>query len=414
MSIFIRRRLILIAGVSLVAVPSVALAQDVRSFDEDKEALSAAQENEDALVFDEDGLTLTTGELQLNLGGRVHVDGVTYDDGLISDSTADFRRARIEFSARLGQIVSVRVDREFAGVDGWRNVWVAVRPVKDVEIKGGNVIVPFSLEDMQSSNRITLIERSLVNALAPGFGLGVGARYSHDNFTIAGGYFDEAIDDADGRSSIRGDGFAVRATFAPIRESKQFLHFGAAYESRSINPAIGALNPLKQVRYSSNLGSQLTPSLISTGGISNVTGIDNFGAEFAYGNGPLQVQAQYISSQIDQLGGPGLDFGGYYAQASWMITGESYKYSRSSGTTSGPRLKRGKGAVELAARYSDLDLDDPARDTGKASALTFGANWYLNENVRVMANYVHSETRNSLLNADQSADAGIVRFQLSF
>jgi phosphate-selective porin OprO/OprP len=87
--------------------------------------------------------------------------------------------------------------------------------------------------------------------------------------------------------------------------------------------------------------------------------------------------------------------------------------SRSAGTPSGPRLDK-NGAVELAARYSEADLDDATLDRGRAAVLTLGATWYVDRNIRVLANYARTETTASLITPDAEGDLGVVRFQLAF
>lgn len=362
---------------------------------------------DDGLSAGSDGLTLKGGPLELTLGGRLHLDATTYDDDVVSDSEADWRRARIELSGKVGDILRFRVDREFAGADGWRNVWASVRPIDDVEIKGGNFTVPFSLEDIQSSNKITFAERSLVSALAPGFGLGGAVTVSKNNWSVSGGYFDDALDDADGRGKERGRGFAGRATFAPMKGKKHFLHLGLAYEHRSFRNT-------EVVSFSNGMGSNLAPTLIQTNGIGAPSKLNNVGVELAYARKSLQLQGQYVATRLSRDLAPKLNYGAWYAQASWMLTGEVYGYSENSGTPSGPNLSKKHGGVELAARYSSLDLDDAALDRGKASSLSLGATWYINKNVRLMANYVHSERSESLLTADRNVDLGVARFQIAF
>ncbi len=48
----------------------------------------------------------------------------------------------------------------------------------------------------------------------------------------------------------------------------------------------------------------------------------------------------------------------------------------------------GSGAWEVAARISSLDLDDDGTDGGELDDLTFGVNWYLNPNTRLMLDYI--------------------------
>ena len=57
-------------------------------------------------------------------------------------------------------------------------------------------------------------------------------------------------------------------------------------------------------------------------------------------------------------------------------------------------LKGTWGALQFAARYSELDVDDatfrmvdPTKSASKARAWTVGANWYLNSNALIRADY---------------------------
>ena len=75
----------------------------------------------------------------------------------------------------------------------------------------------------------------------------------------------------------------------------------------------------------------------------------------------------------------------------------------------------GPGAVELAARWSYLDL----RGTGHANGgvqndLTVGLNWYWNPYVRWTFNYIHSWTKYD--NGDATAENDIlgIRGQVDF
>ena len=359
------------------------------------------------VTADEDGLTLKTGDVELNIGGRLHLDAAAFEHGLDNGTETDVRRARLEFSAKLGDIVQARVDREFAQADGWRNLWLQVTPVKNLDIRGGNQIVPFSMEDMGSSNEMALAERSLANTFAPAFGLGGSVSYSHKNFTIAGGYFTDALADEVGQSRVRGEGFAGRVTFSPINERSGYVHLGAGYDDRS-------LKTTEPPRFTVISASSLAPRLLGTGAITGASDLTAYNAEFAAARGPVQVQAQYIATKIDRTALSSLDYSGWYAETSWMVTGERYGYSRGSGAPSGPRIAKDGGAIELAARYSEADLSDAALDAGRASIATLGATWYLNRNVRVLANYARTRTRGSTVTPDDNGNLGVVRLQFAF
>lgn len=372
-------------------------------------ALCAPAHARDGVKTGGDGLTLTAadGAFELTLGGRLHLDALAYDGDASDFQDADVRRARIELSGKIADIIRFRIDREFAGNDGWRNVWASVRPIDELEITAGNFTVPFAMEDMQSSNRIPLMERSLTNALAPGFSLGAGFEYSRRHWTLAAGYFSDPLDNEDDQSDERGQGFAGRATLAPINRSGKLVHIGAAIERRSFGDGDIA-------RFQTNPGSALAPTLLGTGGIADPEDLTNLGGEVALSRGPVLLQGQYIATELTRTANPTLNFDGWHVQAAWLVTGGRYGYSRRSGVVTGADLRRGKGAFELAARYSTLDLDDDGFARGHGRSITLGANWYVNENVRLMANYVRSEAQDVGGQPDREGNLVAGRFQVSF
>ena len=98
-------------------------------------------------------------------------------------------------------------------------------------------------------------------------------------------------------------------------------------------------------------------------------------------------------------------FGGWYVQGAWTLTGQPRRYNAANGGFDVPRVgkpfslkARTWGVWELAARYSELDLDYRAGVAGtvpSASSVrggeqqifTIGLNWYPNNNVRFLADY---------------------------
>lgn len=364
----------------------------------------------DGVSVGSDGVTFEAadGNFELTLGGRLHLDGVRYDADGNDDSDADIRRARIELSGRIAKVIRFRVDREFSNGGGWRNVWVSVEPIENLEIRGGNVIVPFSMEEIQSSNRAALMERSHVTALAPGFSLGGIASYGTRNFTVSAGYFGDALSSEDERGDERGKGFAGRVTFAPFANKDGFAHLGAGIEHRDLDAD-------DELRFSAKAGSQLAPSLLSTGLIVDGDKLKNLGAEAAFSRGPFLVQGQYARTRIDRRLLDDLAYDAWYAQASFVVTGEDYDYSRSTGSIAGVDVRKKGHAVELAARISGIDLDDDSLLAGMGRTYTIGANYYFNRNVRFMVNYAHSKGRNiGLLDSDRKIDLVAGRLQLAF
>ena len=107
-----------------------------------------------------------------------------------------------------------------------------------------------------------------------------------------------------------------------------------------------------------------------------------------------------MGANEDLLDGSSFDGLGWYAQASYLLTGEHRPYKKSSGTFSGIKPKDnygagGWGAWELAVRYDSLDLDDGDVKGGELEDTAVGINWYLNPAIRLTANYVYSDLDNS-------------------
>jgi len=152
-------------------------------------------------------------------------------------------------------------------------------------------------------------------------------------------------------------------------------------------------------------------------------------------------------------------FGAWYVQASWILTGESKTYSTATGAFTSPKPAKpfslshgGWGAWELVARYSDLNLNDHVYDdadlvtawTGAATRtytyyntvrggdqriVTAGLNWYLNNNVRFAFDYQYIDVKRlqtpeavttagtpvlPAVNGGQRLQTLAARFQLAF
>jgi phosphate-selective porin OprO/OprP len=68
--------------------------------------------------------------------------------------------------------------------------------------------------------------------------------------------------------------------------------------------------------------------------------------------------------------------------------------------------------VELALRYSELNLDDAPVLGGTESDWTLGANWYINRYLKLQGNYVHAHSDRRGLVVDPNVVE--VRAQIAF
>jgi phosphate-selective porin OprO/OprP len=370
-----------------------------------------------------DGLNFTSndGDVKLKIGGRIQHDyGYFAEDGAVErrigddfDDGTEFRRARLYFSGNIYEDIDFKVQYDFAGGDAdFKDVYLGMKNVPCVgSVRVGQFKEPFGLEELTSSNYITFMERSLVSAFTPSRNTGVmvGDTLMDKRMTWAAGFFRQTDDFGNGVGG-RDYNATARVTALPIYEDKgkELLHLGLAYTHQNYED--------NSIRFRERPEAHLAPRIVDTGTFGAESG-DFVGAEVAYVNGPFSVQGEYVHSFIDGRG-PWVDdptFSAASIQASYFLTGEHRPYKTSSGTFD--RVKPlenfsragGKGAWELAARYSYLDLNDGGVHGGRLTDFTLGVNWYLNPNVRTMWNYV-------LADPSKGGDisAFMWRFQVAF
>lgn len=81
----------------------------------------------------------------------------------------------------------------------------------------------------------------------------------------------------------------------------------------------------------------------------------------------------------------------WYTFVSWFPTGDKRPYDYVSGEFVRVVPKHKRGALELLARYSTMDLNDLDANVrgGKEEIFTVGVNWYANANIRLMTNFLN-------------------------
>jgi phosphate-selective porin OprO/OprP len=168
-----------------------------------------------------------------------------------------------------------------------------------------------------------------------------------------------------------------------MKDEDHLTHFGGSISYRGISSN-------RDISYRYRPESGLTNvRYVNTGDISGVSRLLTLGLEAALVNGPLSFQAEYIMAAANRNGGyDNLRFRGWYAYVSWFLTGESRTYFPEEAIFGYPQIKSKWGAVELAARYSMVDLNSGSVPGGLERDVTLGVNWYINPKFRVMAEYL--------------------------
>lgn len=326
------------------------------------------------------------GKWKWRLGGRLQLDGAYYNnDNSDLTSGAEVRRARLYVTGTLWRLWDFKFQYDFtdSGAAGIRDAYVQYTGFDRTWLRVGNFKQPFSLEEMTSSRFITFQERSLANALEAGRFLGIGARTYGKKWTAEAGFFGNDVEGDDPGSYA----VVARGTFAPIHEKTRVAHLGASLEYRDTGDD-------KTLRYRQRPESHVTDVRLIDTGTFDADAFTNIAIEAAGVYGPFYVQGEYINSWVNRQlpTSPNVDFGGWFVQGSWFLTGESknYQFKKAVFGNIKPRrhVGQGWGAWEVAFRYSTLDLTDKDIDGGTEENITLGLNWYLNPNMRLTANLI--------------------------
>ncbi len=353
---------------------------------------------------------------EINPRGRFHLDYAFHDsDATDLDDTFRNRRSRLGLSGTIEDDWAYQIEYDFAENDvAARDIYLRYTGWDAGNLTIGQFKVPFSLEELTSSNNITFIERALpVGMYAQSRRTGVGFAGSGESFTYSVMGFGQGIGSSvrstagSSNSGDEGIGLGGRMTFTPVNRDGNLLHLGIAVTTEE--PENKADN---QVRFRNRPESRPTGiRLIDTGTISDVDRINQVGLEAGWQTGPFSIQGEWMRSDVNRNGGnPDYSLDGYYINASYVLTGESRGYR--GGVFRGISPERSSGAWEVAARYSHASLDDGDLAGGKESNVTLGVNWYANSRIRLMANYIMVDSERGGVSDDPNIF--LVRAQVAF
>jgi phosphate-selective porin OprO/OprP len=359
-------------------------------------------------------------------------------------SGSNFRRARLGFDGTAFKDWSYEFIYDFGG-SGTESgqiysAYIQYNGLGPLHLRLGASPVPESFDDTTSASDLLFLERAQPADVSRSLAGGPG----RDNLTafLYGDNYFGAVAYTGGKagdSAVFDEQQAVvgRVVYAPIRtkDATLALGFNGTYVFKLPDVAAGVNSP-NGIRFRERPELNVDGTrLIDTGNIA-ADSLMQWGVEAAGNWRNFYGQGGYfgLEANNDTPGLPGASFNGWYAQASWILTGEERNYSSSRGAFAAPKVTDpwspdhpGFGAWEIAARYSDLDLNDNAGTFGSTTPIggirggeqkiwTAGLNWYPSNAIRFMLDYQHADV--DRLNAagatiGQKIDAVSLRTQLS-
>jgi phosphate-selective porin OprO/OprP len=390
-----------------------------------------ARANDGSVTENGIGLKSKDGNNTIQLTGRLHMDYRQYDPaygaGQTTDSyqnLAEVRRARFGVRGQFAKDFRYQLLANFGNEVGASattttadEMWVnyAANPEMQFQFK-----MPFSLEQLTSSNNIDFMERSLIGNTDGEFIPGKETGFMLHGIPKPGLLYQVALSRGRANKDASNDGFdyigRVVTNVAELQGSKAYvLHLGAAYSTGEVK---GGVTPA-----SGRTESRSQSAWFTGPALSGTTTRTRQGLEAAFAYNGLKVQGEQFQFNYDPTTGNDQKINGYYVQALYNLTGESHNYKDGIFNwikPNNPTDKGGKGAWQVGVRISEFDASDITVVTGKsnrATAMTYGVTWFCTDNLRFMLNYVDTKfdslvgSSGSRVNGDRAI---MFRSQLSF
>jgi phosphate-selective porin OprO/OprP len=386
--------------------------------------------------------------------GTLHADYRGFGGDSVPETADTFllRRVRPTFEGTFGNIYDFRFTPDFGGgrsivVDAY----VAARFNPAAVVTVGKFKPPVGLERLQSGADIRFIERGLPTNLVPN--RDIGAQLSGDiaggAFSYQVGYFNGVTDgqssdnlpSPDVESDTGGD-YAARVFFQPFINSSNFnlrgLGFGLGSTWQDL-PGSSASTYLSSYRSAGQQNVFAYRANTATGTTPNNATFANgqrlrLAPQFYYYRGSFGVLGEYTQVEQDvsrNVGGTTrsdtLTNSAWQTQFSWFVTGEEESFRGFTPGSTWQPGKSGTGAIELVARYQELDVDDDAFTGGAnsfanpATAITretsygVGLNWYPWNTVKLSINYDLTSFEGGAATGDRDDEQAIFsRFAINY
>lgn len=407
----------------------------------------------------------------VKLTGFFHLDAGNFDQDATNmaslgdiENGVGFRRARLAAVGNVSDFTAYSIEMDFgtAGRPSFQDVWGEQQQIPFFgNVRIGQFRQPLTMDAWTPIRQLWFLERSLpFQAFDPFRRVGIMAydksedemwswAYSVDR---TGGFLDAPLGDSRFGTDIGDNGgasFNGRLThllyYDEGSEGRHLMHVGGFFDFARITGS-NAVAPYYQARaipeffVGDPAGGGFTavgaPFFVDTGRLP----ADQFyfaGLQLGGQYGSSHFQAEYMGTQVDQIGNPTVFYDGAYAQYGYFLTGEHRSYNRLYGAfdrvtpyTDFFSLGRhrgfcGWGAWETTARWSYVDLRDPAAapigsiagppqspNPGRQDDVTLGLNWYWNAYAKLQFNWIHAFLDNAA--GDSDCDIYCGRFQVEF
>lgn len=314
--------------------------------------------------------------------------------GAALDSDAAWRRKELGITLKRSGVYDAVVGYDFQA-EVWLDVTLRMETAflfgRDLgKLRLGQSKLPVGFEGATASRAGSFVEASLpTQAFYQSRRIGLDWAYEQPAYIVNAGYYFSP----DLQGNNKGDTLAARLAWTPVKAAGNVVHLGLSASNETPEGEIDGRGQhvAPSARWRARAGSTLTAQrLVDSGTLRGVEQLQRRGVEALWIDGPWSLQGEYQQQTAQRADGY-TDYSGYgwYATASWMVTGEARSYS--AGNVGNPKPRHRHGAVELLLRRDQIDLDDAGIAGGQDRSWTLGANWYLGPNFKFQGNYVRAD-----------------------
>lgn len=377
------------------------------------------------------------GNFVLKLTGYVQTD---YRDYLSdADQFTDqflLRRVRPSFEGTINKVVDFRILPDFANGGGTsgssllQDAYVELKTFPKAKFRAGKFKGPFSLERLQSGTALNFVERAFPTSLAPNreTGIQISGDLADGVLSYQAGVFNGVIDGSSGETDVTdGKDYIGRVFAHPFKKTTGFLQGLGVGVAASVGEQRGTAASSQLPSYRTN-GQQTFFSYRSgdTFAFGDRTRVSPQG--YWYGSnkslfGEYTISEQDVRRATTTTTTDSIANRGWVVAGTWVLTGEKTSFRGVKPKKAFDPKNGGWGAFELAARYSELRVDNkafpryanPATAARRAKAWTGGFNWYLNEAVKVVSNYEYTTFEGGAANGSRRPERAVLsRVQLVY
>lgn len=316
----------------------------------------------------------------VNAGKKIQLSGYTQMRYQVLDEVGkvdgfDIRRARLDVKGNISPYWSYRVQFDLAGTPKLIDAYAELKLNDYLNFTIGQAKIPFSLENLTSSNKLELIDRSQVVEALVARGKDVGGNQNGRDI------------------GIQLDGTILKLKDRPVLDYRVGIYNGSGINMLDNNEkkdyaARVILHPIAGLDISGSLynGTRFVPE-VKTGTVvttpSKNIARDRLGFDLNYDWKNLAIRAEYIKGADDLS-----DRDGYYLQGGYYFLQKK---------------------LEVLAKYDFFDADK-SKVNNASTWYVVAANYNFTPNIRLQANYTFKKEEGTSINNNYAA----VQFQIGF